>query len=49
MNGWDIFTYFSCVVLVVSAVGIFVFFLRDAGDIIHGIQRREEPEQEEEG
>ena len=37
MNGWDFFTYFCCVVLAGSALGIFVFFLRDAGKIIRGM------------
>ncbi len=36
MNGWDIFTYVSCALLAGSALVIFAFFLRDAGDIIRG-------------
>ncbi|MDG2335011.1 MAG: hypothetical protein P8Q97_12355 [Myxococcota bacterium] len=42
MNGWDIFTYFCCVVLAGSALGIFVFFLRDAKGIIMGSREEDE-------
>jgi len=33
MNPWDLVTWFSAAVLAVSAVVIFIFFLRDAGEI----------------
>ena len=41
MNGWDIFTYVSCALLAGSALLIFAFFLRDAGDIIRGSQEED--------
>ncbi len=44
MNGWDIFTYICCAILAGSAVGIFVFFIRDAKDIILGSRREDEEE-----
>ena len=34
MNGWDIFTWISSVVLAGSGLLIFVFFLRDARDML---------------
>ncbi|MGI9264412.1 MAG: hypothetical protein ACR2QU_05755 [Gammaproteobacteria bacterium] len=34
MNPWDIFTWISAVVLGVSGLLIFVFFMKDAGAII---------------
>ncbi len=34
MNAWDIVTWLSSVALAVSAVWIFVFFLRDASSIL---------------
>ena len=42
MNGWDAFTWFSAVALAVSALWIFVLFLRDAGAILRGGRRDEE-------
>ncbi len=33
MNGWDVFTWFNAVVLVVATSLVFVFFLRDAAGI----------------
>ncbi len=39
MNGWDAFTWFNAVALAVSAVWIFVLFLRDAGAILRGDRR----------
>jgi hypothetical protein len=34
MNGWDAFTWFNAVVLVVVTSLIFIFFLRDAGKVL---------------
>ena len=42
MNGWDLFTWFNSVVLVVIVVLIFGFFLRDAGDILKRAGRDDE-------
>ncbi|MBW2231603.1 MAG: hypothetical protein JRH17_14550 [Deltaproteobacteria bacterium] len=39
MNGWDVLTWLSSVALGVSAIVIFVFFLKDARSIISGIGR----------
>ena len=36
MNGWDVFTWVAAVILGVSAIVVFVFFLRDAGSVIRG-------------
>jgi hypothetical protein len=36
MNGWDLFTWICSAGLGLSAILIFGFFLRDAGDIIRG-------------
>ena len=36
MNGWDLFTWFNCVVLAGVAIAIFVFFLKDARGILTG-------------
>lgn len=33
MNLWDLITWLSAVALAASAVIIFVFFLRDAGEV----------------
>ncbi len=48
MNPWDFVTWVSAVLLAVSAVVIFAFFLRDARSILdremHG--HEEEPEEE---
>jgi hypothetical protein len=33
MNPWDLFTWIAAVVLAGGAVVIFIFFLRDAGEI----------------
>ena len=35
MNAWDAVTWFSSIVLAVSALVIFVFFMRDAGSILN--------------
>jgi len=35
MNPWDLVTWFSAIALAVSAVVIFVFFLRDARSILN--------------
>jgi hypothetical protein len=35
MNAWDAVTWLSAAALGASAVGIFVFFLRDAGSILN--------------
>ncbi len=34
MNGWDLFTWFNCVVLAGAAITIFGLFLKDAKGII---------------
>ena len=34
MNPWDVFTWFCAVALVIGAVLIFAYFLRDAGKIL---------------
>lgn len=36
MNGWDLFTYISAVLLAGSAVTIFIFFMKDARKIFRG-------------
>ena len=36
MNGWDLFTWFNCVVLAGAAIAIFCFFLKDAKGILMG-------------
>ncbi len=36
MNGWDLFTWFNCVVLAGVAIAIFGFFLKDAKGILMG-------------
>ena len=36
MNPWDAFTWISAAALAVSALWIFVLFLRDAGGILRG-------------
>lgn len=43
MNGWDVFTWVSSVVLAACGVGIFGFFLRDAREIFRH-ERRDEDE-----
>ncbi len=45
MNGWDLFTYFCCVLLAGSAVAIFVLFLRDARELISSLGE-EQPDEE---
>ena len=39
MNGWNLFTWICSVALGVSAILIFWFFLRDAGDLLKGKSR----------
>lgn len=34
MNGWDLFTWFSALVLAGSAIVIFGYFIRDARSIL---------------
>ena len=36
MNGWDLFTWFNCVVLAGAAIVIFGLFLKDAKGILTG-------------
>jgi hypothetical protein len=36
VNGWDLFTYFNCVILAGAAITIFAFFLKDAKGIFTG-------------
>lgn len=42
MNGWDAFTWFNAVVLVVVTSLIFIFFLRDAGKVLRQEGRKKE-------
>ena len=42
MNGWDLFTWFNAVVLVIVVALIFGFFLRDARTILTRAGRDEE-------
>ena len=42
MNGWDVFTWLSAAALVVGAVVIFGYFLRDAGKILKREARNKE-------
>lgn len=44
MNGWDLFTWFNCVLLAGAAIVIFSFFCRDAGGILKG--QRSDPERD---
>ncbi len=44
MNGWDLVTWLSSVVLATSAVVIFGFFLRDARSILNRDMRDEDEE-----
>ena len=34
MNGWDLFTWINVVILAVSAIVIFAYFLRDARNVL---------------
>jgi hypothetical protein len=36
LSGWDLFTWFNCVVLTVAAITVFGFFLKDAKGILTG-------------
>ena len=36
MNGWDLFTWFNCVMLATAAFAIFCFFLKDAKGMLTG-------------
>jgi len=36
MNGWDLFTWFLCVILAGAAISIFGLFLKDAKGILTG-------------
>ena len=40
MNPWDLLTWISAVVLVVSAIFIFVYFVRDARQYLRDEQQR---------
>ena len=40
MNPWDLLTWVSAVALVVSAILIFIFFLRDAREYIENERKR---------
>ena len=42
MNGWDLFTYLSSVGLGISAVVIFVYFLRDARGLLNPSSKEED-------
>ncbi len=42
MNGWDLFTWFNAVVLVVATSLIFLFFLRDAASVLKQDGREKE-------
>ena len=41
MNPWDLLTWVSAVVLTISAILIFVFFVRDALEFIRKERQRE--------
>ena len=43
MNGWDVFTWISAVVLACCGIGIFAFFLKDAREILR-LERRDQDE-----
>ena len=43
MNGWDLFTWINAIVLLVSSVVIFIYFLRDASELLQG-ERKDENE-----
>jgi hypothetical protein len=45
MNGWDLFTWFNCVVLTTAAITIFGFFLKDAKGILTSERTDVESEQ----
>jgi bacteriorhodopsin len=47
MNPWDVVTWLSSIVLAVSAVVIFVFFLRDARSILNREMHGHEDEDED--
>jgi len=47
MNPWDVVTWLSAVALAASAVGIFVFFLRDARSILNREMHGHDDEDEE--
>ncbi|HEX6938636.1 MAG TPA: hypothetical protein VF158_04440 [Longimicrobiales bacterium] len=40
MNGWDVFTWVAIAVLIVGAVGVFAWFLRDAAKLFRDTDRR---------
>ena len=42
MNGWDVFTWFNAVVLVIATSLIFLFFLRDASTVLKREKRKDE-------
>jgi len=44
MNGWDLFTWINAVVLIISSVVIFLYFLRDARELLQG-ERRDNKEE----
>ena len=39
MNGWDLFTWICALVLGVSSILIFMFFMRDARQVLQGERR----------
>ena len=52
MNAWDVATWIAAFALAGSAIGIFVFFIRDAGSILNReMQKTDEagPEKSEPG
>ncbi len=40
MNSWDLFTWICAIVLAVSSVLIFIFFMRDALKIIRAERKK---------
>jgi hypothetical protein len=44
MNGWDLFTWINAIVLLVSSVVIFLYFLRDARELLQG-ERQDDKEE----
>jgi hypothetical protein len=43
MNGWDLFTWINAIVLLVSSIVIFIFFLRGARELLQG-ERKDDHE-----
>ncbi len=44
MNGWDLFTWINAIALLVSSVVIFLYFLRDARELLQGERKDDQKE-----